>query len=493
MIQIKRSRDEFEYEVRSLTMAFFPGVKITTKETSEEEEAITLFIDITLDEGEIGISFIENEIPIFSLTESANLSERAEYKNILKIVLYQGLSKVTGKELPWGTLTGVRPTKLALSKLENGEGREEILDYFTKRYLCSKEKTELSLDITSRELDILRKIDYKNGYSIYIGIPFCPTRCLYCSFTAYSVRAYEKQVDGYLDALCKEIDYAKDCFTDKKLTTIYIGGGTPTALNEEQLERLLKKVTSSFDFTNVVEFTVEAGRPDSITYEKLRLLKEYKVSRISINPQTMNQHTLDVIGRHHTVEDIVTAYNMARELGHDNINMDLIVGLPDEDVLEVERTISYMRELQPDSLTVHTLAIKRAAYLNMYKDRYQDLTFGDASKMLKITSDYAKEQGLKPYYLYRQKNMSDNLENVGYATPGKECIYNILIMEEKQTIVALGAGASSKFVFLEEGRIERVENVKDVKEYITRIDEMIDRKKNFIEKEYYGIDVIHHQ
>lgn len=490
MIHIKRTREEFEYEVRALTMAFFKGAKISTKNEDTFEEEVTLTIEIRMDEDEIGISFIENEIPILLLDCKADLNERAEYKNQLKILMYQGLSKITGKELPWGTLTGIRPTKQALSKLEQGESKEEIENYFSDRYLCSKEKTDLSIDIAGRELDILHKIDYKNGYSIYIGIPFCPTRCMYCSFTAFSVSAYKDYVDTYLEALFKEIDYAKDCFNglNKKLTSIYIGGGTPTSLNEEQLERLLIKVRDTYDLSAIHEFTVEAGRPDSITYEKLRLMKQYGVTRISINPQTMNQATLDIIGRKHTVEEIREVYDMARELGHDNINMDLIIGLPGEDAAEVRHTLDEIKAMNPDNLTVHTLAIKRAAYLNMYKERYADLTFGDASKMLHMTSSFAAEEGYVPYYLYRQKNMSDNLENVGYAKPGKECIYNILIMEEKQTILALGAGASSKFVFPETGRIERVENVKDVKEYVTRVEEMIERKERFIKKEYYGGD-----
>ncbi len=486
MIHIKRSRDEFEYEVRGLTMAFFHGEKIGTKNEEQAMEPKDLTIDITLDEQRIGISFIKNEIPILLIEREADLNHRPEYKNILKQLLYQGLSKITGKELPWGTLTGVRPTKLALTQLEAGRGKEEIKEYFKEHYLCSKEKTDISLEIATRELDILRKIDYKNGYSVYIGIPFCPTTCLYCSFTSYSIGAYRDYVDGYLDALFREIDYARQALPDKKLISIYIGGGTPTTLNEEQLERLLIKIVNSFRMSTVSEFTVEAGRPDSITYEKLRLLKQYGVTRISINPQTMNQKTLDIIGRRHTITQIEDAFLMARELGHTYINMDLIIGLPGEDVEEVDYTLSRMEQLKPDNLTIHTLAIKRAANLNIYRERYQDLHFGDASQMLQRTQSFANQHGYVPYYLYRQKNMSDNLENVGYAKPGMECIYNILIMEEKQTILALGAGASSKFVFHHEGRIERVENVKDVKEYIARIDEMMDRKKNFIEKVYYG-------
>lgn len=486
MIQIKRSREEFEYELRGLCMAFFPGETITTKDEFETEDKDILTIDACFETERIGISFVKNGIPILMKEEKANLEDRPEYKNKVKQLLYKGLSEITGKSLPWGTLTGIRPTKLALARLEEGQSNEEVEAFFEGQYLCSEEKTKLSIEIASRELDILRKIDYKNGYSVYIGIPFCPTRCSYCSFTAYSLTAFANQVDSYLDALCKEIEYSATAITDRKLTTVYIGGGTPTTLNELQLERLLKKVKEAFDFTYVEEFTVEAGRPDSITEEKLRILKEYGVTRISINPQTMKQETLDIIGRHHTVEQIKESMEMARRMGHDNINMDLIIGLPNEDVEDVKATLEEIRAMNPESLTVHTLAIKRAAYLNMYKDKYADVKWGDARSMLQQTTDFAAEEGYDPYYLYRQKNMSDNLENVGYAKKGKECIYNIVIMEELQDIIACGAGASTKFINLPNHRIERVENVKNVTEYIARIDEMIERKRRFIEDEYYN-------
>lgn len=486
MIQIKRSKDEFEYEIRSLCMSFFPGREITTKEEIDENAEEVITIDVHFLSNKIGISFEKNGIPILLKEETAKIENRAEYKNTLKILLYQGLEEITGKRLPWGTLSGIRPTKQALTRLEQGQTEEEIVDYFATRYLCSEEKTKLSVEIARRELDILQRIDYKNGYSIYIGIPFCPTRCLYCSFTAYSISAYKAQVEAYIEALFKEIEYAATCLPDKKLTTIYIGGGTPTTLEADQLDRLLQKIKSTLDMTYVQEFTVEAGRPDSITYEKLEVLKRHGITRISINPQTMNQKTLDIIGRKHSVEAIVEAFHMARQAGHENINMDLIIGLPGEDVEEVMYTLEEIKKLDPENLTVHTLAIKRAAYLNIYKDRYKDLTFGDAKHMLELTKEFAKDQNYNPYYLYRQKNMSDNLENVGYAKPGKECIYNIVIMEERQHIVALGAGASSKFVFLDQNRIERVENVKDVNEYIQRVDEMIERKQKLIKKEFYG-------
>ena len=286
---------------------------------------------------------------------------------------------------------------------------------------------------------------------------------------------WKDKVDTYLDALCKEIAYGAEAYKGRTLTTVYIGGGTPTTLDPAQLERLLGEIEAHFDLSHVQEFTVEAGRPDSITREKLEVLRRHPVTRISINPQTMNQETLEIIGRRHTVEQTKEAFLLARELGFDNINMDLIVGLPGEEMPEVQHTMEEVSALDPDSITVHSLAVKRAARLNMFKDQYQELTFVNSCEIMDMTARYAMQKGLFPYYLYRQKNMAGNFENVGYARPGKEGIYNILIMEEKQSILALGAGASTKVVAGE--KIDRIENVKDIRSYISRIDEMIERKQ----------------
>ena len=266
----------------------------------------------------------------------------------------------------------------------------------------------------------------------------------------------------------------------RKLDTIYIGGGTPTTLLPYQIRKLLDTVGEAFGYEGLAEFTVEAGRPDSITREKLMAIREYPVTRISVNPQTMNQETLDIIGRRHTVEQTKEAFHLARELGYDNINMDLIVGLPGEDIHMVERTLEQVRELAPDSITVHSLAVKRAARLNIFKEKYQEMSFENNQEIMDLTMKTAYEMGMGPYYLYRQKNMKGNFENVGYAKVDKAGIYNILIMEEKQPIIALGAGGSSKLVFDHGQRIERVENVKDVSNYISRIDEMIERKRTAI-------------
>jgi oxygen-independent coproporphyrinogen-3 oxidase len=410
-----------------------------------------------------------------------------QYRNQLKRVLYDCLSHISGRQLPWGTLTGVRPTKIAYEKMEQNVSEVDIRQYMKEQYLCSGEKIDLSLKVARREITLLNEIDYRNGYSIYIGIPFCPSTCLYCSFTSYSLEKFGASVPLYLEALYKEITYAGMCGLDKKLTTIYIGGGTPTTLNGDELDLLLTHIDKTFDFTYVREYTVEAGRPDSITAEKLKILKGHGVTRISINPQTMSQKTLDLIGRKHTVNQLIEAFYAAREAGHDNINMDIIIGLPGEGKADVAHTLAEIDQLKPDSLTVHTLAIKRAARLNIQRESYQDLVPSEASDMLKLTTDYTKEADYLPYYLYRQKNMADNLENIGYARYGKEGLYNILIMEEKQTILALGAGALSKFIFHEENRIERVENVKSLKDYVERIDEMIERKRIFIKDNSYGL------
>ena len=266
----------------------------------------------------------------------------------------------------------------------------------------------------------------------------------------------------------------------RKLDTIYIGGGTPTTLEPDQLERMLDCLSRQFGYDGLLEFTVEAGRPDSITKEKLASIHRFPVTRISVNPQTMNQTTLNLIGRKHSVEDTKKAFELAREQGFDNINMDLIVGLPGEDYAMVEYTLEQVKALDPDSLTVHSLAVKRAARLNIFRDQYQEMTFENNQEIMELTMKTAYEMEMSPYYLYRQKNMKGNFENVGYAKVDKAGIYNILIMEEKQPIIALGAGGSSKLVFDHERRIERVENVKDVTNYISRIDEMIQRKQTGI-------------
>ena len=504
-ILIDLKRVDFEYDIWTLVREFCPQTEVLVNSTEKlaENDYIEYVVKVVFDEvnSKILASILAPEASDtckcidledcqsrmhdkFSNEGIADYLDRKSVKNEAKRLVYNVMKQQTGKELPWGTLTGIRPTKIPMSLYERKKPYTDdaVYDYLKKNYYVSDEKINLSRDIAKREIKILKNIDYRDGYSLYIGIPFCPSTCLYCSFTSYNIDAYKKKVDEYVDSVIKEIDYVANAFKDKKLNTVYFGGGTPTTLSDVQLDRLISKVKNSFDFTHVQEFTVEAGRPDSITREKLQVLKKHGVSRISINPQTMKQETLDIIGRKHTVTQVIDAFNMAREEGFDNINMDFIVGLPNEGIDDVRYTMEETLKLNPDSITVHSLAIKRAARLNMFKDEYKELSIENNKEIMSLTAEYAKKMGMKPYYLYRQKNIAGNMENVGYAKEGCEGIYNILIMEEKQTIIALGAGSVTKYVYPDGERIERVDNVKNVDLYIERIDEMIERKINFFQR-----------
>ena len=467
MIYIKISDMDFYDDAVVLIKSFYPRTEVM--QYQEQAEQTRTAQDIV----------IEPEVP-----EKDGRSKK-ELHEAFKCTLYTKLSAQLNKTLPWGYLTGVRPSKIAYTLLEKGVDREQILEEFTKKHLVSEKKAQLALQVAQTEKSILEKMDYKNGYSLYIGIPFCPTTCLYCSFTSYSLAAYQSKVQPYLEALLKEMKYVSEAMRGRRLDTVYFGGGTPTTLSAGQLDMLLTELERQFDLSACRELTVEAGRPDSITYEKLCVLKAHHVDRISINPQTMNQQTLDLIGRRHTVEQIEEAFALAGKEGLDNFNMDMILGLPGENKEMVQHTLEKIKALAPESLTVHSLAIKRAAALNIWREKYLDLQMDNSDEIVSMAADYAHQMGHQPYYMYRQKNMAGNFENVGYSKPGLECIYNILIMEEKQTIIAMGAGASTKIVFQNEteggqaGRIERIENVKDVTNYIQRIDEMIERKRKF--------------
>ncbi len=479
MIGMILDDQSFEQDIRELLMAFYPGESFVRGEMPEGEQSLLIRGRTGEASFELTVQDIEKGIVKSSVTE-ADFSDRFETKNRIKRMLYKMLRQITGIELPWGTLTGIRPTKIAMTKLLEGWEEEKVRGYMKDTYFTSDQKIDLSLEIAKREMDLLSSIDYENGYSLYVGIPFCPTTCLYCSFTSFPIGQWEKRMEQYLEALFKEMDYVAGKMTGRPLDTVYIGGGTPTSLSAGHLDQLITRLEKTFDFSGVKEFTVEAGRPDSITEEKLQVLKDHGVTRISINPQTMKQETLDLIGRRHTVDMVKDCFFMARGMGFDNINMDLIVGLPEEDVEDVIRTMEEIESLDPDGITVHSLAIKRAARLNMFKERYGDLKITNTPEMIEVTAAYAGKMGQEPYYLYRQKNMAGNFENVGYARPGKACIYNVLIMEEKQTIIACGAGTTTKVVFPSENRLERVENVKDVEQYVSRIEEMLERKERLL-------------
>lgn len=507
MLIIELNKANYEYDVNSLVRAFYPGEAVTIltpestpqrrKQTTEEQESrqrageSLLSVRIDLSEGGAKVLLGEQNFEWRYECDAQAKGDFAahaacdgpDYKHGFKRFIYQTLSEYTGKRLPWGSLTGIRPTKIAYGMLEQEKSDAEILDTFQHFYQTSPEKALLGLDIAKREREILKDVHYEQGYSLYIGIPFCPTTCLYCSFTSYPIGGYRKVVDAYIDCLIREMEFVSRRMAGLILDSVYIGGGTPTTLEPEQLDRLITALKANFDFGTVREFTVEAGRADSITREKLQVLRGHQVERISVNPQTMKQETLDLIGRKASVEQVLSAYRLAREVGFTNINMDLILGLPGETEEDVQRTVDKVVELAPDSLTVHSLAIKRASHLSKWIQENGIETLRNTDTTMSIASAGARKLGMEPYYLYRQKNMSGNFENVGYAKPGKYGLYNILIMEEKQTIVALGAGSITKAVW-PDGRIERCDNVKDVHLYMEKIDEMLQRKEQLFSERY---------
>ena len=471
MLAVRLNRENFEYDIQALLKSFYPEepLRIITPASREQE--------IREGEREWSVQVEEPTVRMW-LAERVvewRCEEEGGFKDCFKRFFYRCLVESTGRELPWGNLTGIRPTKLAYAMLEEGKQDQEIIEELRNTHYVNQEKCELSIDIARRERELLSGIHYQGGYSLYIGIPFCPSTCLYCSFTSYPIAAHRQRVDQYIDCVIREMEFVSRQYGDKVLDTVYIGGGTPTTLEPEQLDRLLCNLKTLFDFSTVQEFTVEAGRADSITREKLEVLRRHGVGRISVNPQTMKQETLDIIGRGATVAQVLEAYRLAREVGFDNINMDLILGLPGETEDDVQRTIDQVISLAPDSLTVHSLAIKRASRLNQWIQEHGIETLRNTDETMAIAEAGARALDMHPYYLYRQKNMSGNFENVGYAREGKFGLYNILIMEEVQTIVALGAGAITKRVY-PDGRIERCENVKEVAQYIERIGEMIERK-----------------
>ena len=495
MFAVEIGETRFEYDVQALVKAFYPeeNVRVMTPNMGEEkraeaEKALRLKVEFLPDGARVSF-FLPPAMEDSGAERAVDKSyvwqaqegdrESKGYKTEFKRFFYNMLSEYTKKTLPWGSLTGIRPTKIAMGLLENGKSGEEVISYMQKEYFVSRNKAELSVEIAEREKKLLSRIHYADGYSLYIGIPFCPTTCLYCSFTSYPLCKFERLVEDYIDCLIKELRFVGEMYRNKVLDSVYIGGGTPTTLNPAQLDRLLAALREYFDFSTVQEFTVEAGRADSITEEKLAVLKKHGVGRISINPQTMKEETLKLIGRQATPKQVKEAFAMARAVGGFNINMDIILGLPGEGEEDVRNTIEEITAMKPDSLTVHSLAIKRASHLSKWILDNGIESLKNTDRTMEIAAQGAAGLHMHPYYLYRQKNMSGNFENVGYATEGNYGLYNILIMEEKQTIIACGAGSITKAVY-PDGRIERMDNVKDVTLYIEKIDEMIERKRKLL-------------
>lgn len=463
------ANNDFSDSVLSILQLFFFGEEFKIADEIQEDITVKSYIENNFAICEI----FENKKLIANQKEFLESNEKEEIKRIVKLSVYKAIQKIRNLKMPWGILTGIRPAK-KINEMSKNFSPIEIKNILKEKYLVLDEKINLAMDIAKIEENVIKN-NNKNKISVYIGIPFCPTRCIYCSFPSYSISQYINKLDLYLDALEKEIKAFKHYINNFEIESIYIGGGTPTSFNEAQFERFLNIVNENFK-KPTLEYTIEAGRADTITKNKLKLMKDFNATRISINPQTMNDKTLKLIGRNHLEKEFLQAFNLARETGHNNINTDIILGLLEEGEEELFYTMEKLLSLSPESLTVHTLAIKRASRLKENLKQFNPNDFYTMENMINTTKEYAKKMGMHPYYMYRQKNMLGNFENVGYCKPNLECIYNIQIMEEKQTIVAFGSGASSKFYFEKENRLERVFNVKNVEHYINRIDEMIDRK-----------------
>lgn len=462
----------FENEIQTITQIFFPNEKFIRLESpppsgvaavSEAADGTCrnrLFVD--------GSAVAEDTVYFAG-------DEFKEQKRKIKLSMFDLLKAYTGLDTPWGALTGIRPSKIARLLLDEGRSREETARIMLEKYRTEDEKARLAISVADVERKLLTRCA-PNGAHIYIGIPFCPSRCLYCSFTSFPIARHDSLIDPYLRCLVMEMERFRDYFKDKRLETVYIGGGTPTSLDESRLDFLLRSVHGLFDMKNCREFTVEAGRPDTLDAGKLRLLKAYHVDRLSLNPQTMNDLTLQKIGRAHTVADFIKGFQLARDAGHDNINTDVILGLPGETTKDVEHTMRELTALDPDNITVHTLAVKRASRLRESMEEYPLTAAQEMEHMLRVSRDGCRAAGLSPYYMYRQKNMIGNYENIGYSAPKKESLYNIVMMEETQSVVAFGAAGVTKLVNHGGEKIERVFNVKNIDDYINRIDEMIERK-----------------
>ena len=481
----------FKYELEKLIRIFLPFEKIefcnevisgdgTAVTTREKGESVTrLSALLTLD----GVRYEES----FTL-ENSNADYESECERLLAVSLYNCFRKASHYTPQWGILTGVRPAKL-FSRLcrENGETAAE--DWFKNALFVNEEKISLCRETVKGENKITA-LSRPDSFSLYISVPFCPTRCAYCSFVSHSVENAGKLIPDYINLLKKEIaktgDIAKSL--GLRLETVYIGGGTPTAVTAEQLGEIMTAVRDNFDLSVLREFTVEAGRPDTVTKEKLNTVKKLGCTRISINPQTMNDCVLKNIGRRHTAEDTVKAFLLARECGFNNINTDLIAGLPGDTAASFENTVNSVLRLDPESITVHSLSMKRASTLTVSGSFPETLMGEEAAKMVSYARNTLKTHGFLPYYMYRQSKTVGNLENVGYAKNGSECLYNVYTMDETHTVLACGASAVSKLREPGGSYIERIFNFKYPYEYISRFNELLERKKGvtaFYEKYPY--------
>lgn len=398
-----------------------------------------------------------------------------DYELPVKKQIKQLLVREFGHNLSWGILTGIRPIKIVHNLLDQSRSKDDIDRILREEYLLSEDKSSLAIEVASRNRKYLSKDD--KNYSMYISIPFCPSTCLYCSFPSLGMNQYRDKMESYVETLKREIEVVSRNEGLENINTLYIGGGTPTALDKQLMDDLLKYINGIYR-GRIKEFTVEAGRPDTLDYEYLKILKENGVGRISINPQTMVDKSLKIIGRNHTSGDIIEIFNLAKGLNFDSINMDLILGLPSEGREEISYTLDSLKALSPDNITVHTLAVKTGSKFKEEVDKY-NIEASLVESQMKLVKDFMYAEKYIPYYLYRQKQSYGNLENIGYSRLDKECIYNVAMIEERETIIGVGMGAISKIYNKEDNIISRVPNYKSLDQYINELDVLLDRR-NYI-------------
>lgn len=488
MIYIYLDGYEYNLGIFELIRSFFPNRELKNIKDLEDYSSGSLIYLFIYNSNSLNTFkcqfFVDNKLIAENeeVLEDINIKKnRNKTINIgVKKSIFKTLIKVCKTKHPWGVLTGIRPTKIVHDLIENKIETEDILNILTKQYLLDKDKATLILEIAGRQKQFLYPIG-NSKFSLYINIPFCPTRCKYCSFPTIPINKYNYLVNSYIDHLIYEIKEIRELATNKNINTVYIGGGTPTSIPVNSLRRVINEVYNCFGEDTINEFTVEAGRPDTLSLEMIRMLKEMKIKRISINPQTMNDKTLKLIGRNHTSKDIVNTYKIAKEIGIENINMDLIVGLPGESLKDMKNTLNLIEELSPENITVHTLSLKNGSAFKEHKSEYNLEEQIIVENMLDATRVFAEKNGYFPYYLYRQKNIIGNFENVGYTKKEKECIYNISIMEEKESILGAGVGATSKIYYPGENKLERLYNFRSLNEYLNRFDEIINNKRNILD------------
>lgn len=476
----------FRYECEKICRIFFPAEKIVFAENGEEvpDESRNVYTEIVKDGKNYRFSckaVIDGKENAYSFVSDLSSDDADEEKELAKAIV-KVLSEITGITPPWGILTGVRPTKLMRTYISLF-GDEKAQELFRSQLLVSEEKTALAYKVAKVEERAV-SMSGERSFSLYVSIPFCPTRCAYCSFVSHSVAQAKKLIPDYVRLLCDEIKETAKTARELslKLETVYIGGGTPTSLEHTDLEKICNALKENFDMSAVREFTVEAGRPDTITEEKLRVLKNADVTRISINPQTFSDEVLKNIGRRHTASDIYDKFSLARNMGFDNINTDLIAGLSGDSVDGFADSVDKAISLGAENITVHTLALKSAS--DLVTNQQTDSLNCDTERMVKYANKALSEAGYIPYYMYRQSKSLGNLENVGWCRESYDCLYNIYMMEEIHSVFAVGAGAVTRLKNQQTGKISRVYNFKYPYEYISRFDELITRKKDILE--FYG-------